>query len=169
MSKTIKILLALICFWAGCAPASEDGSPLECGTGTHDDGSGVCQLDEVYAITNPSGLGDGAYWACSSRPAGVFYFYHLQFIDDGTGIYRYSNVEGGSYSTPAGFTWEEGNSSNVMNITGGYNADRTVAISWNQINSISPSPSVDPTLFGAKGLGASGNESFTCNAHTGAP
>lgn len=80
----------------GCSGSDDDG--VTCGENTHDDGYGVCQLNEVIAITNPAGLGADAKWMCWGG------HHYEQFFSDGTGLYLSGSTDG----VATGFTWTMG-------------------------------------------------------------
>lgn len=91
-----------------CAKAADTtGTKVTCGTGTHDDGAGTCQLDNALTLDNSVG---NNYWACPDQGDRGFYYFYLTLGPNGSGAVwnPAQRVTGGNAYPRTSITWQEG-------------------------------------------------------------
>lgn len=155
-----------------CSKAASTGPSVTCGTGTHDNGAGTCQLDNALTLDNSVG---NNYWACPNPGArGSFYFY-LAFASNGSAVVwdpaqtvqttqrsplRSDDISQANAYAHYPITWQEGSATDEITVsTNPY---------FDTLMSIVPSATVGAQSFTAQGY-KSGVHVYTlsCNLTLG--
>jgi hypothetical protein len=86
MPKLLSAAVVVILVAGGvsaCAKAAGTDAPkVTCGTGTHDNGAGTCELDNALALNNSVG---NNYWACPDPGDRGFFYFYLTLSSNGSG------------------------------------------------------------------------------------
>lgn len=166
ISPAYPIFLAVIL--AGCSGGSSSASsstaPTSCGTGTYNNGSGVCIADQYTVLVNPA----NTFWTCSFPYTQLknytnFYFATADY-SSGTGTYGAATTQDNATSPPtvtpalASITWiPVGTNAVALSATSGTN----LAPIYNLTNIV---PNVNNTAFTAN---AYGNNPGSCTLTQG--
>jgi len=79
--RAAVVVIGITVVLGACAKAAT-GPSVTCGTGTHDDGAGTCQLDNALTLNNIVGSN---YWACPDLGDRGFYYFYLSISSSGSG------------------------------------------------------------------------------------
>lgn len=152
--RAAAVVIGVTVVLGACAKST--GPKITCGTGTHDDGAGTCQLDNALALDNIVGSN---YWACPNPGFRGSYYFYVSFGSSGSGtiwnpaqtVQTHDLIPSGSNQISASdaylhytITWQEGAAQDEM--TSGGNPY------FDTLKEIVPSAAV-------------GAQSFTANAY----
>jgi hypothetical protein len=109
------VVLAVIVGAGGCAKAATTQS-VTCGTGTHSDGQGTCQLDNALTLNNIVGSN---YWACPDIGNRGTYYFYLSLNTNGTAtLWQPGQTTGGANSFQHySLTWQEGSATDEITVS----------------------------------------------------
>ncbi len=135
--RAVAVALAVTVALGGCSAST--GTHVTCGTGTHSDGAGTCQLDNALTLDNIVGTN---YWQCDGHDgSGGNYPVRLSLGGNGTtggsGTLGLVANTGPLYS----ITWQEGPGTD--GITFGTNSV------WDSLTNIVPSSPTGAQTFTA--------------------
>lgn len=107
--RAAAVVIGVTVVLGACAKST--GPKITCGTGTHDDGAGTCQLDNALALDNIVGSN---YWACPNHGSLSAYFFYFSVSSNGSGtLWLPVSPAPPHYA----ITWQEGAAQDEMTVS----------------------------------------------------
>lgn len=113
--RAAVVVIGITVVLGACAKAAT-GPSVTCGTGTHDDGAGTCQLDNALTLNNIVGSN---YWACPNIGNRGTYYFYLSINGNGTAtLWQPGQTVGGANSYQHySLTWQEGAATDEITVS----------------------------------------------------
>ncbi len=112
----VAVVVVVGAFGLGACAKAATTQSVTCGTGTHNDGAGTCQLDNALTLDNSVG---NNYWACPNPGDRGFYYFYLSLSSSGSGsVWEPGQTLGGANAYQKySITWQEGSATDEITVS----------------------------------------------------